>query len=839
MSPLYTFNHLFYRFLLYHWISSQAIVHYHANAMQIHLTWPVQTHCDQVINPKWPFAYSKYMGQKEELKGRVSVNRQDVRHVCQTRGIRSTCHICKDFSCGAIADPLSPNSTKNFSSIYDTEGENRTWLDRNGPCHFQLQGVSWIQLAKNIPTVSDVPWAVGGKHRYDFGGENTTHVCMYLSGTFPCQSSFGDDYSSCSIRCWGHKKGWNGLKNNIVSSSNKGWHLLNSTPWMAPEPSVAWSYPKADENTRVNARNNPTFLPQGYTLTLAGSIHGESGFRDGTGHEARFFHPEGVAVDNNGYVYVADTGNHAIRMISPKGKVTTIAGTGRAGSKDGPGMFIAEFSSPSDVAVWRDWQFWSYPDKDDPDTLHCRNGNGTLVLFVADTGNHRIRKITGDIFVSQDGDLEWKNVVVSCHSGMCSDDKTPQPGFLDGPKHISRFDSPLGLAVSNDGFVFVADSNNHLIRMVDRTGFARSISGKMSASLGIDFHQPSNSHLEPCRSNGNVQVPDIAIEAEFSFPVDLALGYDEKQLFVVDHHRLQLIDLTGGTVTTIAGDIIEDTKDGIGTEASFSQPKSITTTADGRIYISDSSSCRIRRVSAAFDVAQKLSCEETLASVFAPQGCASYQAAMDRNNLLISPISGSIFYNYDYRNETQETYGSQYIGRTIKNCVGSPPSESTMYEGDRSVFNDENIVAREDPNNGSLIKVYCPEDCNYSYKNATVQGFQGSRFSLFFESSSICASAMYLSIINSNGGLVDVHLTQLDPMMNGTAFSYSFLTRQFLITTFDNYSGRYFRVARGGTGWLVETISGGSFALPSFGHSNGCGYVDTFPPQDALVGESE
>ena len=81
----------------------------------------------------------------------------------------------------------------------------------------------------------------------------------------------------------------------------------------------------------------------------------------------RFRHPEGVAVDHEGYVYVADTGNHAIRMISPRGRVSTIAGTGSPGSEDGFAADGARLSSPADVAVWRDWARWpvSSPVADD------------------------------------------------------------------------------------------------------------------------------------------------------------------------------------------------------------------------------------------------------------------------------------------------------------------------------------------------------------------------------------------------------------------------------------------------------------------------------------------
>ena len=105
-----------------------------------------------------------------------------------------------------------------------------------------------------------------------------------------------------------------------------------------------------------------------------------------------------MAVDRYGYVYVADTGNHAIRVVSPSGRVQTLAGTGSSGYKDGLASGGAQFSSPTDIAVWHDW-----------------TNNGAPVLFVADTDNHRIRRITGEIVHDLNGSKEWINVLVDSH----------------------------------------------------------------------------------------------------------------------------------------------------------------------------------------------------------------------------------------------------------------------------------------------------------------------------------------------------------------------------------------------------------------------------------------
>lgn len=162
----------------------------------------------------------------------------------------------------------------------------------------------------------------------------------------------------------------------------------------------------------------------GTVSTFAGSTEG---FADGVGSAAKFHTPSSVAADVFGNLYVADTGNHAIRKVSPQGEVTTLAGTGIAGFRDGDGA-QAQFRAPMGVAV----------------DLFGR-------VFVADTWNDRIRMIDRDgrVRTIAGGDA---------------------PGFVDGAGDVVRFDTPTSLTLDGDGNVWVADIGNRALRRIDGEG---------------------------------------------------------------------------------------------------------------------------------------------------------------------------------------------------------------------------------------------------------------------------------------------------------------------------------------------------------------------------------
>ena len=157
--------------------------------------------------------------------------------------------------------------------------------------------------------------------------------------------------------------------------------------------------------------------------TVAGS--GTYGFRDGTGADAQFYNPRGVAIDGDGCLFVADEWNHRIRKVEPDGTVSTVAGSGTGGFRDGTGA-DAQFNRPCGVAI---------------------DGDGCL--FVTDHDNHRIRK------VEPDG-------TVSTVAGSGTE------GFRDGTGADAQFNCPFGVAIDGGGCLFVTDfMDNHSIRKVE------------------------------------------------------------------------------------------------------------------------------------------------------------------------------------------------------------------------------------------------------------------------------------------------------------------------------------------------------------------------------------
>ncbi|MHB8519925.1 MAG: immunoglobulin domain-containing protein, partial [Limisphaerales bacterium] len=279
--------------------------------------------------------------------------------------------------------------------------------------------------------------------------------------------------------------------------------------------------------------------------TLAG-LAGAFGTTDGTGTNARFASPFGIAAGGGGNVYVADTYNHTIRKITPAGAVSTLAGlAGNPGSADGAGT-SARFNTPFGLAV---------------DSA----GN----IYVADTGNDAVRKIT-------------PAAVVSTLAGLAG-----SPGSTDGVGSTAQFNAPFGMAVDSSGNVYVADQGNNIIRKITPAGVVTTLAGS-AGSAG---------YADGTGSRARFWAP-------FGVAVDIA-----GNVYVADTGNNTIRRITpAGVVSTVAGQFGSvGSADGLGGNARFNGPFGIaadnssigpSTDASGDLYVADTYNHTLRKITA-------------------------------------------------------------------------------------------------------------------------------------------------------------------------------------------------------------------------------------------------
>lgn len=262
----------------------------------------------------------------------------------------------------------------------------------------------------------------------------------------------------------------------------------------------------AGESNRIRK-----IAPDGNVTTFAG---GNEGFFDGPTTSASFNTPSGLALGPDGNLFVADTGNNRIRKITRDGQVSTVAGNGTAGYADGPAS-QAQFNGPIGVAV----------DK---------AGN----IYVADTYNDRIR------LIGTDGQ-------VSTVAGQGT------PGYADGDRNTALFDTPCGIVIANDNSLIVADTGNHRLRKIT--------------------------------PDGNVTTLPVA---DLSRPIGLALSHDNF-LYVTELDRGRVLQIApDNTARVIAGDSAD--------VVVFNQPAGIAisprTDQPPLLYVADSGNYLVRKL---------------------------------------------------------------------------------------------------------------------------------------------------------------------------------------------------------------------------------------------------
>ena len=450
-------------------------------------------------------------------------------------------------------------------------------------------GTNWVvSTIAGVAGVEGSADATGSNARFcepfgiTLGGDGNLYVADSLNCTIRKMTPVGTNWVVSTIAGqagnWGSADGTDGSASfsqpeGIVMDGNGNLFVTDTdndtvrkmtpvgTNWVVTTiAGWAGSYGSTD-GTGSSAR---FYLPMGITLDSAGNLYvadyfnqtirkimpagnnwvvstfaglaGSSGDSDGTGSDARFFYPRGVTVDSTGILYVADTENCAIREITSAGVVGTLAGVAGASSgADGTGG-NARFKQPYGITL-----------------------NSAGYLYVADTGNDTIRKITSA-------------GVVNTLAGLAG-----STGSADGAGDRARFNNPLGIVVDSAGNLYVTDELNNTIRKVTPAGVVSTIAG-LAGSFGTN-DGANNS-------------------ARFDYPSGVTVD-STGDLYVSDMLNLTIRKITPvGTnwvVSTIAGSGW-GSADGTNRNSQFVYPFGITVDSAGNLFVADAGNRTIRKM---------------------------------------------------------------------------------------------------------------------------------------------------------------------------------------------------------------------------------------------------
>ncbi len=334
------------------------------------------------------------------------------------------------------------------------------------------------------------------------------------------------------------------------------------------------------------------FTPGGRLSAVAGS--GVFGFYgdQGPARDAQLASPWGMAVDRGGVIYIADTMNNRVRRIGTDGVITTIAGLNESGfSGDNGQATFARLNRPTAIAV---------------------DGSGNV--YVADTGNNRIRKIDSRGIIT---------TIAGTATGGFSGD--------NGPGTSAQLNMPESLALDAAGNLYIADTSNHRVRKLSPQGIMSTVAGSDTGAgdngpaLNALLFQPSGLAFD---SSGNLYIADTlnnrirrvspdgniitvagngsagysgdngpATRAQLNNPNGVAVDR-AGTLYIADTFNNVIRRVAGGTISTVAGTgVLGNTGDGgPASAATLFNPNAVAVGTNNNVYIADSGNNRIRVV---------------------------------------------------------------------------------------------------------------------------------------------------------------------------------------------------------------------------------------------------
>lgn len=368
---------------------------------------------------------------------------------------------------------------------------------------------------------------------------------------------------------------------------------------------------------------------------FAGS--GVNGSADGTGASASFSFPTGITTDATGNIYVSDQGSHLIRKITPAGVVSTIAGSGVAGEKDGTGK-QASFNFPNGMIIDAAGNIIVGDEEGTTirkvtqagvvttivkKTTSVVNGDAKIATFNQPTGV--VTDATGNIYVADAGNNLIRKItpagMVSTFAG------TGSKGNDDGALTSASFSSPTGIAIDASGNFFVADSANNLIRKISATGQVTSLplfvasngaSGPLNYPTGVAVDSKGNIYYNNSYWNTLCQISPTVISTYsvgnnpgpsngmfFFKSFGVAVDKDDN-VYVADAGNSRICKVNPSEIeTTVAGSVslgnfpIAGFVNGTSSAASFNHPKGIAVDGAGNMYVADTQNNSIRKITPA------------------------------------------------------------------------------------------------------------------------------------------------------------------------------------------------------------------------------------------------
>jgi uncharacterized protein (TIGR03437 family) len=401
--------------------------------------------------------------------------------------------------------------------------------------------------------------------------------------------------------------------NGSYSFSGDGGSALNAAlayPSGVAVDTAGILYVADTRNSRIRK-----VTPNGAISTVAGNGSYRFSGDGGPALSATLNTPGGVTVDSAGNVYLTDTLNNRVRKVTPGGIITTIAGNGSRGySGDGGLATSAALYTPNGIAV-------------------DRAGN----LYIVDTGNNRVRKVTSNGAMS--------TVAGGGPGGVLGD---------GGPAINAMLDDPFGVAVDAAGNLYIADTGNNRIRKVTPAGAISTIAGTGSQGFSGDGGPAASAALS---------LPDgVAVDAAGN-------------LYIADTGNNRIRKVTpNGTINTLNGS---------GPAVTLNSPSGVALDAAGNLFIADAGNYRIRMLTANGVISTVAG---TGASGFSGDGGPAAAAALSEPSAVAVDAAGNVYLADTYNHAIREVLPSSAVSFKISSTTltfsatsaGLPPQNQSL-----------------------------------------------------------------------------------------------------------------------------------------------------------------